>query len=212
MVDLEPIRRAAAAIVELARVLEGDGIRIEHLDLGGGLGVAYDGGEAPSPADYAAAVAPLVRPSGLRLLLEPGRALVAAAGALVSRVVDVKPQGPDRLFVVLDAGMTELLRPALYGAFHRVLPVTLGDQPEVACDFVGPLCETSDTVGHDRRAPRPAVGDLFAVLDTGAYGFVMASNYNRRPMPAEVLVEGDRWRIVRRRQTLDDLFALEIDG
>jgi diaminopimelate decarboxylase len=212
MVNLDPIRRAAAAIVELAGVLERDGIRIEHLDLGGGLGVPYDGGEAPSPAEYAAAIAPFVQGAGRLLLLEPGRVLVAAAGALLTRVVDVKPQGPDRLFVVLDAGMTELLRPALYGAYHRVLPVALGDRPEVACDFVGPLCETSDTVGRDRRAPRPEVGDLFAVLDTGAYGFVMASNYNRRPMPAEALVEGDRWRIVRRRQTLDDLFALETDG
>jgi len=211
LVNLEPVRRAATLLVELAQALEGDGIRIEHLDLGGGLGVSYDSGEVPSPADYADAVVPLVRGSGRFLLLEPGRALVAPAGALLTRVVDVKPHGPDRLFVVLDAGMTELMRPALYGAFHRVVPVSVANRPEVACDFVGPLCESSDTVGHDRRAPRPEVGDLYAVLDAGAYGFVMASNYNRRPMPAEALVEGDRWRIVRRRQTADDLFALETD-
>ncbi len=212
LVDLEPLRRAAALLVELARALEADGIRIEHLDLGGGLGVSYDATGAPSPADYADAIVPIVRGTGRFLLLEPGRALVASAGALLTRVVDVKPHGPDRLFVVLDAGMTELMRPALYGAFHRILPVTVADRPEVSCDFVGPLCESSDTLGHDRRAPRPEVGDLYAVLDAGAYGFVMASNYNRRPMPAEALVEGDRWRIVRRRQTADDLFALESDA
>jgi len=209
MVSLDPIRRAAETLVGLARDLDADGIAIEHLDLGGGLGVAYDDGVAPSAADYAAALLPIVEPAGRFLLLEPGRVLVAPAGALLTRVIDVKPQGEDRLFVVIDAGMTELMRPALYGAFHRIVPVSRADRPEALCDLVGPLCETSDTLGRDRRLPRPEVGDLFAVLDTGAYGFVMASNYNRRPLPAEALVDGDEWRVVRRRQTYDEMLAPE---
>ena len=211
LLQLDPLRRAAAAIVDLALELERDGIAIEHIDLGGGLGVSYDGGVTPSAAEYAAVLSPIVGPSGRTLLLEPGRALMAAAGGLLTRVVDVKSQGGDRLFVVLDAGMTELLRPALYGAFHRIEPVTRVDRPDATCDLVGPLCESSDTMGQARRMPQPEPGDLLVVLDAGAYGFVMASNYNRRPLPAEVLVDGNAWRTVRRRQTFDQMLAPEID-
>jgi diaminopimelate decarboxylase len=207
--DLTPLRRAAEALAGLARELRDDGIVIDHLDIGGGLGVSYDGTPAPSARAYADAVLPAVRASGLALVMEPGRNIVAPAGALVARVVDVKPQPGGKLFVVLDAGMTELLRPMLYGAFHRIVPVAPSAAEEVACDIVGPLCESSDTLGVDRRLPRPAVGDLMAVLDAGAYGAVMASNYNRRTMPAEVLVENGRWSVIKRRQTLDDLLALE---
>jgi diaminopimelate decarboxylase len=128
---------------------------------------------------------------------------------LLARVVDVKDRADGQAFVILDAGMTELMRPMLYGAFHRIEPVEGSPAPEVLCDVVGPLCESSDTLGKDRRLPRPSVGDLFAILDTGAYGAVMASNYNRRPMPAEVLVDGGAWSVIRRRQTIDDLLALE---
>jgi diaminopimelate decarboxylase len=142
---------------------------------------------------------------------------MAPAGVLLTRVVDVKPasagaQSPDgreRLFVVMDAGMTELIRPMLYNAFHRIEPVVLTGAPSTSCDVVGPLCESSDTLGKERSMPRPEVGDLLAVLDTGAYGSVMASNYNRRPMPAEVLVDQGRYSVIRRRQTVDDLVALE---
>jgi diaminopimelate decarboxylase len=142
-------------------------------------------------------------------VLEPGRHIVAPAGALLSRVVDVKDRPDGKVFVILDAGMTELMRPMLYGAFHRIEPVLSSRSPEILCDIVGPLCESTDTLGKDRRLPRPAVGDLMAVLDAGAYGAVMASNYNRRPMPAEVLVDGAQWSVIRRRQTVDDLLALE---
>jgi diaminopimelate decarboxylase len=124
--------------------------------------------------------------------------------------VDVKEQPGGKLFVILDAGMTELIRPMLYNAFHRIEPVRSVAGPEVVGDIVGPLCETSDTLGRDRRLVRPAVGDLFAVLDAGAYGAVMASNYNRRMMPAEVLVDEGRFTVIRRRQTVDDLLALEV--
>lgn len=207
--DLDPLRRAAAAIVGLARELKDDGITIDHLDLGGGLGVSYDGSTVPTAAEYAAALLPVVRDSGLAIILEPGRNIVATAGALVSRVVDVKDRPDGKAFVILDAGMTELIRPMLYGAFHRIEPVRATSAPEILADIVGPLCETSDTLGKDRRLPRPQPGDLFAVLDAGAYGAVMASNYNRRPMPAEVLVDGTAWSVIRRRQTIDDLLALE---
>ena len=208
--DLTPLRRAAEALVTLSRELRDDGIAIEHLDLGGGLGISYDGTPAPTAADYAAALLPAVKDSGLSIILEPGRSIVGPAGLLLSSVVDVKEQPGGKLFVILDAGMTELIRPMLYNAFHRIEPVAAGSAPEVLCDVVGPLCETSDTLGRDRRFPRPAVGDLFAVLDAGAYGAVMASNYNRRTMPAEVMVEDGRATVIRRRQTVDDLVALEI--
>ncbi len=207
--DLDPLRRAAQAIVTLARELRDDGIAIDHLDLGGGLGISYDGSAVPDAADYAAALLPVVRDSGLAIILEPGRSIVAPAGALLSRVVDVKDRPDGKVFVILDAGMTELLRPMLYGSFHRIEPAAASTAPEIVCDIVGPLCESSDTLGKDRRMPRPAVGDLMAVLDVGAYGAVMASNYNRRPLPPEILVDNGGWSLIRRRQTIDDILALE---
>ena len=208
--NLEPLASAAAALVALARELRDDGIEIEHLDLGGGLGVSYDGAPVPSAHDYAAAMLPAVRDSGLAIVLEPGRYIIAPAGVLLSRVVDVKPQPGGKQFVILDAGMTELIRPMMYNAFHRIVPVEERTGPESVADIVGPLCETSDTLGRDRTIVTPETDDLFAVLDAGAYGSVMASNYNRRTMPAEVLVETGTYRLIKRRQTIDDLLALEL--
>ena len=207
--SLEPLRRAAQTLVSLARELMDAGIAIDHLDIGGGLGISYDGQEVPTADEYAAAVLPILRESGLAVILEPGRFLVGAAGVLVSRVIDVKPQPGGKIFVIVDAGMTELIRPMLYNAYHRIELVDDIDRSPALCDIVGPLCETSDTLGKDRQLPAPAIGDLIAVFDTGAYGSVMASNYNRRPMPAEVLVEDGRPALIRRRQTIDDLVALE---
>ena len=207
--NMEPLARAARALVDLSRELRDEGTRIEHLDIGGGLGVSYDRSPVPGPREYADAVLPILRESGLSIVLEPGRHIVAPAGALLTRVIDVKDAGPDRLFVVVDAGMTELMRPMLYGAFHRIEPVVRTDAPSIVGDVVGPLCETSDTLGKDRELPRPEPGELYAVLDAGAYGSVMASNYNRRLLPAEVLVEDGAARLIRRRQTLDDVLALE---
>src|SRR4051812_34642704 len=208
--QLEPLERAARALATLACELRGAGIEIEHLDIGGGLGIPYEGQSVPSAADYAAAVLPIVRETGLALILEPGRYLVGQAGVLLTRVVDIKPQAGGKLFVILDAGMTELMRPMLYSAYHRIEPVSAGTGPEAIVDFVGPICETTDTLGKDRRLPQPAVGDLMAVFDAGAYGSVMASNYNRRPMPAEVLIRDGQAALIRRRQTIDDLVALEL--
>ena len=210
IMDLEPLGRAAAAVAALAVELAADGIPIEHLDVGGGLGISYDGTPAPAPQAYAEAVLASVRESNLPVVLEPGRSVVGPSGVLVTRVVDVKPQPGGKLFVILDAGMTELIRPMLYNAYHRIEPVIARDAPDVIADVVGPLCESSDTLGKDRRFPRPEVGDLFAVLDTGAYGSVMASNYNRRPIPAEVMVQDGRSCVIKRRQTIDDILALEL--
>ena len=207
--QLEPLRRAAEALVALAAGLRDAGVAVEHLDIGGGLGIAYEGQRVPTAAEYAASVLPIVRESGLNLILEPGRFLVAQAGMLVTRVVDIKPQAGGKLFVIVDAGMTELMRPMLYGAYHRIEHALAVDRPAAICDIVGPICETTDTLGKDRSLPRPEVADLLVVFDAGAYGAVMASNYNRRPMPAEVLVKDGEATVIRRRQTFDDLIALE---
>jgi diaminopimelate decarboxylase len=150
-----------------------------------------------------------LRRLGIPVVLEPGRAIVGHAGALVARVVDVKRFPDGRQFAVLDAGMTELMRPALYGSFHRILPVSPRGGAESPWDIVGPICESSDVFARERSLPELSVDDLVAVLDTGAYGAVMASNYNRRLLAPEVLVDDDRWDVIRRRQTLDDVLALE---
>jgi len=208
--DLEPLRRAAEAAVALAARLRGEGIPIQHVDLGGGLGIPYDGSHVPGIEEYAAALLPIVRGSGLSVLLEPGRVVTGTAGVLLARVVDVKAFPGGRPFAVLDAGMTDLLRPALYGAYHRIEPVSPRPGAPVRYDVVGPLCESSDTVGKDRELSPLEVGDLVAVFDAGAYGSAMSFTYNRRPLPCEVLVDQGGWRVIRRRQTVDDLLSLEL--
>ena len=204
-----PIRDALAPVVALAADLLAAGCPLQHLDVGGGLGISYDGSDAPSVTDYARTVINAVRPTGLHVVAEPGRWIVGPAGTLVATVVDVKERVGGGHFVVLDTGMSELLRPALYGAYHRLEPLEPRQGPPVTCDVVGPICETSDVVGAERLMPVPQVGDFIAIHDTGAYGAVMASNYNRHPLPAEVMIERDGWRFVRRRQTVDDMVALE---
>ena len=201
-----PIARAAELIADLALDFMAQGIALEHLDLGGGLGVAYKPDQPVlAPADYAAAILPAVQRAGLPLVLEPGRWIVAPAGVLVTEVVDLKPRAADGSFVIVDAGMTDLIRPALYAAWHTIEPVVPRAGADINADVVGPVCETSDTIGARRTLPPIEVGDLLAVRDTGAYGAVMASNYNRRPIAAEVMVEDGGWRIIRRRQTVNDM-------
>jgi diaminopimelate decarboxylase len=206
--SLDPLRQAAAYVATAARDLRGSGIQIEYLDVGGGLGISYDDREVVSPAAYVGAIVEEVRKTELPVVIEPGRAVAGPAGVLLARVVDIKPRDGSSAFAVIDAGMTELLRPALYGAFHRIERVLdgLGVQ---RYEVVGPVCESSDVIGRDRDLPRLEVGDLLAIRDAGAYGSVMASNYNRRPLPPEVLIENGGWRIIRRRQTVDDLLGLE---
>ena len=173
--------------------------------------MAYDDGPAVSAEEYVSALVSAIRPTGLPIVVEPGRSIVGPAAVLVARVVDLKPRDAASTFAVLDAGMTELLRPALYNAFHRIEPVRPRPGATQRYELVGPVCESSDVVGRDRALPSLEPGDLVAIRDAGAYGSAMASNYNRRPLPAEVLVDEGTWRVIRRRQTVDDMIALESD-
>jgi diaminopimelate decarboxylase len=206
--DMAPLAEAARELAMLSRKLLEQGYALRTVDIGGGLGVDYYVDEGPRPADLAAAVLPHLEGLGLLLLLEPGRSLVARAGALLTRVLFLK-ESYGKLFVVVDAGMNDLLRPALYNAFHRVEPVVSRERPTRSVDVVGPVCETADFLARDRNLEVPQPGELLAVRDAGAYGFAMASNYNLRPRPAEVLVESGRLRLIRRRETFDDLVATE---
>jgi len=207
--SLDPLRRTAALAAAVSQELLQQNVPLEYVDVGGGLGVSYDGGAVPSVADYVKALVDAVRPTSLPIVVEPGRAIAAPAGALVARVIDVKPRTADSHFIIIDAGMTELMRPALYGAFHRIEPVSAPASGDHHYEIVGPVCESSDVVGRDRMLPLLKEGDLVAIRDAGAYGAAMASNYNRRPMPAEVLVDAGTWRVIRRRQTIDDQLGLE---
>ena len=207
--NVDPLRRAARFVSGLAEEIGRTGVALEYLDLGGGLGIAYDDSPVVSPVEYVSALVDEVRSTGLPIVVEPGRALVGPAGALIARVVDLKPRDETSEFAVLDAGMSELLRPALYNSFHRIVAVKPRDGRR-RYEVVGPICESSDVVGRDRLLAPLAVGDLVAIHDAGAYGAAMASNYNRRPLPVEVLVDQGRWQVIRRRQVVDDLLALEL--
>ena len=209
LTSLDAVAGTASTITRFARELRAGGVALEHVDLGGGLGISYDGNPALEVSDYARTLVDAVAPTGLTLLVEPGRWIVGPAGVLVAAVVDVKQQRNGRYFVVLDAGMSELMRPALYGAKHRLERLTVRSGPDVTCDVVGPICETTDVIRLGQSMPLPEVGDLLLIRDAGAYGSAMASNYNRRAMPAEALVDDGAWRIIRRRQTVDDLLACE---
>jgi diaminopimelate decarboxylase len=206
---IDPLRRAAASVAQLTNELREAGRPVEYVDLGGGLGISYDGRPVPSPETYVTALVDEIRPSGLPIVIEPGRAITGPSAVLLARVIDLKPRDATSDFAVIDAGMTELMRPALYGAFHRIEPVTRRDAADRQYEIVGPVCESSDVVGRDRRLPELHVGDLVAIHDAGAYGSAMASNYNRRPLPVEVLVDAGHWRVIRRRQTIEDMLSLE---
>jgi diaminopimelate decarboxylase len=207
--SVEPLRRAARFVADAATELASRGMQLEYVDVGGGLGISYDGQPVVTPEEYVAALLEEIRPTALPIVLEPGRSIVGPAAALLARVIDVKPRNAVSDFVVIDAGMTELMRPALYQAFHRIEPVQPRAGEPRQYEIVGPVCESSDVVGRDRWLPPLEVGDLVAIRDAGAYGSAMASNYNRRPIPAEVLVDDGRWRTIRRRQRIDDMLALE---
>jgi diaminopimelate decarboxylase len=206
---LDPLLRAAQAAVDLAIALRADGVPLRHVDFGGGLGISYDGTAVVDPAEYGRRLVEIVRPSGLTALVEPGRVLIGPAGVLITRIVDIKRVEGGRQFVVLDAGMTELMRPALYGAFHRIEPVIRRAGEPIVADVVGPVCESTDTFARDRELAPVEVGDVMVVRDVGAYGAVMGSTYLRRPLPPEVLVDAGSWQVVRRRQTLEDMLRLE---
>jgi diaminopimelate decarboxylase len=208
--DLDALAEAAGEVASLSKALLAEGFDLETIDIGGGLGVDYEGAGGAGPRELAARVLPELAGLGLTLLLEPGRSIVASSGVLVTRVIDVKENGPKR-FVIVDAAMNDLLRPALYQAHHRIDAVTSrADRGRFTADVVGPVCETGDFLARNRDLEAVSPGDLLAVLDVGAYGFSMSSNYNLRPRAAEVLVEGDAARLIRRRETFEDLIGTEV--
>jgi len=210
--DVAPFGESMARVADLVRELRSDGHTIDSIDAGGGLGISYDKPNANEfssrVAAYARALMTPLRDLGIRLLLEPGRSIVGPAGILLTSVV-YRKQNDGKRFLVVDAAMNDLIRPALYGAHHEIVPVTHGNVATEITDIVGPVCETGDFFARDRELPVVNEGDLLAILDTGAYGMVLASNYNTRPRPAEVLVAGKSAKIIRRRETLTDLLRAE---
>jgi len=217
LTSVEPYAQALERCVALAKKIRADAPSLSWLDMGGGFGIYYKDDAAPPIGAYAAAVAPVLRGCGLRLVIEPGRVIVGNAGVLLTRVLYRKISG-DKRFVIVDAGMNDLIRPSLYGSYHRIWPVVgsppppLGSEPDLPLhDIVGPVCESGDFLAKDRPfPPQTAAGDLLAVMSAGAYGFVMASQYNARPRPPEILVDGDRFAVARRRETYDDLVRGEV--
>ncbi|MDT8271906.1 MAG: diaminopimelate decarboxylase [Desulfomonilia bacterium] len=204
---IDAVERLKILIEELAQ----RGIVFRYLDLGGGLGITYSDEQPPHPREYGKAIIDTVTGLGMTLIFEPGRVIVGNAGILVTRVL-YRKETPEKTFIVVDAGMNDLIRPALYGAYHEVLPVER-KAPETRtekADVVGPICESSDFLAKDRDLPVLARGDLIAVMSAGAYGFTMSSNYNSRPRPPEVLVDGDAYSVIFKRQTYEDLVTGEI--
>jgi diaminopimelate decarboxylase len=208
----DPFGAALERLNKLIRQLAREGMELKCVDAGGGLGIDYHGGKfdpAGHVRAYAAAISAALDGFEGQLLLEPGRFLVAQAGALVARVLNVKQNGR-KTFVITDAAMNDLIRPALYQAYHEILPVKLRPGRAKIVDVVGPVCETGDFFARDRKLAPVAPGDLVALLDAGAYGMAQSSNYNSRPKAAEVLIEGGQARLIRRRETMTDLLATEI--
>ncbi len=207
--DLAVFTEVVEQMLELAGRLRGAGLPIESLNLGGGLGVGYARGEeSTSIPAYGRLLAEKFRGQGLRLGIEPGRSIVGQAGILLARVLFRKRSGK-KTFLVVDGAMNDLVRPALYQAHHEILPVQRRDTPAVRCDVVGPICESGDFLAADRMLPASEPGDLLAVATAGAYGFVLSSNYNSRPRAAEVLIDASELRVVRKRETLNDLIRGE---
>ena len=209
--DFSSFNAAMERVASLVRQLREDGHEIQFVDAGGGMGINYrDGSEdfASLARDYAAAVIGPLRGLGVKLLLEPGRAIVGPAGVLLTRVVYRKTNG-DKKFVIVDAAMNDLIRPSLYQAQHQIVPVFTAQESEETVDIVGPICESGDFFARDRELPAVNEGDLLAILDAGAYGMVLASNYNTRPRPAEILVNGKSSKVVRKRETAAELMRGE---
>jgi diaminopimelate decarboxylase len=223
--DVAPFAETAARVADLVRELRADGHQVEYVDTGGGLGIAYQKPAtafAEYVASYARAVTNPLRGLNLHLLLEPGRAIIGPAGVLVTSVL-YRKQNDDKRFLVVDAAMNDLIRPSLYGAYHEIVPVVQHNDlqhndlrgkhkssTKETVDVVGPVCESGDFFARDRNLPRVEEGGLLAILDAGAYGMVLASNYNTRPRPAEVLVSGKSVKVIRRREKIRDLYSAEL--
>jgi len=206
--EVTPFIDAFKRVKAFIKALKGEGIAVSQLDLGGGLGIIYKDETPPHPSEYAQAVIAEMQGMGCRLLLEPGRVIVGNSGALVARVLYTK-KSEAKNFIVVDAGMNDLVRPSLYDAYHEIRPVKKSDAPEISADIVGPICESGDFLARSREIADLGQGELIAVMSAGAYGFSMSSNYNSRPRAAEVLVRGDGFTIIRQRETCEDLVRLE---
>jgi diaminopimelate decarboxylase len=209
--SLAPFDNAFAAIAEFVKILRADGHHIEHVDLGGGLGIPYEAGSDPAPYhpnQYAEVVRRHLGASGCRLIFEPGRLIVGNAGILVTRVIYVK-HSESKTFIIVDAAMNDLIRPTLYEAHHEILSVSAAcrDAPHIIADIVGPVCETGDYLAVDREIAEPSAGDLLSIMSAGAYGAVQASTYNSRLLVPEVLVHGDDYAVIRPRPTYEDMIA-----
>lgn len=209
ILDYSPILEAAGKVLSLIEDLQADGHPIDHVDLGGGLGIAYQSADqAPTIHSFIEALRGRIGRDALTVMIEPGRSIVGNAGVLLTRVLHRK-KSPSKEFVIVDAAMNDLIRPSLYKAHHEIIPLRHMPGSSVIADVVGPVCETGDFLARDRELADVQPGDYLAVSSAGAYGFVQASNYNSRPRAAEVLVEGARWRVVRERETYDDLIKGE---
>jgi diaminopimelate decarboxylase len=207
--EMGPFEEALVSLRQFIVELKSDGVALKYLDFGGGLGISYNAEEPPSPAVYGRAVADATRDLGLTIVLEPGRVIVGNAGILLTRVLLKKNQGAKK-FLVVDAGMNDLIRPALYGSHHQLWPVRQRTEKEIV-DVVGPVCESADFLARDREVALLEPGELLAVMSAGAYGFSLSSNYNSRPRAAEVLVTGETYRVIRRRESFEDLVRNEIE-
>jgi len=209
LTSVSPFVDALARVREyLDRVLVGslkrEGVQIRYLDLGGGLGISYKDERPPHPEEYARAIIQGLEDLDVTLILEPGRVIVGNAGILITEVQYIK-ETDEKKFVIVDGGMNDLIRPALYGSYQAIQPVVEKNSAKIVADVVGPICESGDFFAKDREIARPRRGDLLAVMSAGAYGFTMASNYNSHPKPPEVLVDGDQYYVIRTRETMDDL-------
>jgi len=206
--SIEPMIEAMEKMVSLVDRLEALGLNIEHLDVGGGLGITYDDEKPPSPSAYASELIRVLGQRKKKIITEPGRVIAGNAGILLTKVL-LRKKSQEKTFVIVDAGMNDSIRPALYDAWHGIEPVTHTERAPEVVDVVGPVCESGDFLARDRELPRMEEGDLVAMRSAGAYGFVMASNYNSRPRIAEVLVSGSQYHVIRERERIEDLFATE---
>ena len=209
LTELSPFVDAFRKMTQLIKSLEGAGIHISYLDLGGGLGITYDREEPPHPTEYASAINDELGVSDMTLVLEPGRVIVGNAGILVTRVLYTKSP-KEKTFIIVDAAMNDLIRPSLYDSYHAIKPVKINDREIVKADVVGPICESGDFFAKERDVESLQIGDLMAIMSAGAYGFSMSSNYNSRPRACEVMVKGDGFYIIRARETFEDLVKGEM--
>ncbi len=209
LTSVEPFLEALGKIMEFIAQLKDMGLSIEFLDIGGGLGITYNEEEPPHPVEFGKALTDVLKGTSMTLILEPGRVITGNAGILVTEVLYSK-KNPSKNFFIVDAAMNDLIRPALYDSYHKIVEVAPKGRPEITADIVGPICESSDFLARDRTMPEVEQGELLAVYSAGAYGFTMSSNYNSRLRAAEIIVDKDQVKLARKRETYEDLVALEL--